>query len=81
MSELPKKLIVVGMRFQEGAKELLRKVKEYENIARLGYKAIPVSKSTAQAAKERGSTVVQGNRIIGPATNTFRSRLKKGLIT
>lgn len=31
MSELPKKLIVVGMRFQEGAKELLRKVTSLPN--------------------------------------------------
>lgn len=60
---------------------VLQKVKEYRAAADLGYKAVTVSKATAKAAKERGYQVVQGNRIIGPATPQFRNRLKAGALT
>lgn len=60
---------------------VLNKVREYENAARLGYKAVPVSRAVARAAQERGYQVVQGNRIIGPSTPQFRNRLKSGLLT
>ena len=63
------------------SKEVLRKVRQYQSSADLGYKAVKVSKATAQAAKERGYQVVAGNKIIGPATPTFRNRLKKGELT
>lgn len=56
---------------------VLAKVREYESAARLGYKAQPVSKALAQRAKEHGFQVVQGNKIIGPATPEFRKRLKE----
>lgn len=60
---------------------VLAKVKEYRAAADLGYKAVTVSKATARAAKERGYQVVQGNKIIGPATPQFRNRLKAGALT
>ena len=63
------------------SKEVLQKVKEYQAIARLNYTTIAVDKKTAKAAKERGYTVVQGNRIVGPKTPSFRNRLKSGQLT
>lgn len=60
---------------------MLKKVREYEAVANLGYKAIPVSKEIARAAKERGYYVVASNKIIGPNAQTFKSRLKQGIIT
>ena len=63
------------------SRSVLAKVKEYRAAADLGYKAVTVSKATAKAAKERGYQVVQGNRIIGPATPQFRNRLKAGALT
>lgn len=63
------------------SKEVLRKVRELEPMSRLDYKAVKVSKATAQAAKERGYQVVGGNKIIGPSTPQFRNRLKKGELT
>lgn len=63
------------------SKEVLRKVREYEASARLGYRAVPVTKEIAKAAKERGFQVVAGNKIIGPNSPTFRNRLKSGIIT
>lgn len=60
---------------------VLAKVRQYESIAALNYGAVKVPKSIAKAAKDRGYEVVQGNRIIGPKTPTFRNRLKKGEIT
>ena len=63
------------------SKEVLRKVKEYQDLARLNYGTVAVSKKVAEAAKQRGYKVVQGNKIVGPKTPTFRSRLKSGKIT
>lgn len=60
---------------------VLKKVREYEAAANLGYKAVIVPKDIAKAAKERGYQVVQGNRIIGPNSQTFKKRLKEGVIT
>lgn len=63
------------------SKEVLAKVRKYQDIARLDYVTVKVSKETAKAAKERGYTVVQGNRIVGPKSTKFRNRLKKGELT
>ena len=63
------------------SKDVLRKVRDMEALARLDYKAVKVPKSVAKAAKERGYQVVQGNRIIGPSTPQFRNRLKRGEVT
>lgn len=60
---------------------VLKKAKEYQAAARLNYTTVKVDKATARAAKERGYQVVQGNRIIGPKTPTFRNRLKAGKLT
>lgn len=60
---------------------VLRKVRQYQDIARLNYTAVKVPKETAKAASERGFTVVGGNRIIGPKNTQFRNRLKRGDIT
>ncbi len=60
---------------------VLKKVRQYENIANLDYGAVKVSRDIAKAAKERGFEVVQGNKIIGPKTPQFRNRLRKGEIT
>jgi hypothetical protein len=60
---------------------VLRKVREHQAAANLGYKAVKVSKATAQAAKERGYQVIAGNKIIGPSSQQFRNRLKKGELT
>lgn len=63
------------------SKAVLKKVKQYEHFEYLDYKAVKVSRATAQAAKERGFEVVRGNRIIGPSTKTFTRRLKSGTLT
>lgn len=63
------------------SKGVLSKVRQYEAAANLNYKAITVSKDIAKAAKERGYQVVQGNKIIGPNSQTFKKRLKEGVIT
>lgn len=63
------------------SRDVLRKVRQYSDFAALNYKAVSVSKKTAQAAKERGFAVVAGNKIIGPSTPQFRNRLKKGELT
>lgn len=63
------------------SKGVLSKVRAYEAVANLGYKAVPVSKDIAKAAKERGYQVVAGNKIIGPNSPTFKKRLKEGVIT
>lgn len=63
------------------SKGVLKKVREYSAAAQLDYRAVKVSRDVAQAAKERGYQVVQGNRIIGPNSQTFRNRLKSGTIT
>ena len=63
------------------SKEVLRKVRQYENIARLDYTTVKVSKDVAKAAKERGYEVVNGNRIVGPKSTKFRNRLKSGELT
>lgn len=63
------------------SKEVLRKVRQYQDIARLNYGTVKVSKEIAQAAKERGYAVVQGNRIVGPKTAQFRNRLRSGAVT
>lgn len=60
---------------------VLRKVREYEHSADLGYKTVKVSREMAKAAKERGFQVVGGNKIIGPATTNFKKRLKSGQLT
>ena len=63
------------------SREVLAKVHKYQDAAALGYTTVKVSKATAKAAKDRGFQVVRGNRIIGPATPTFRNRLKAGQMT
>lgn len=63
------------------SKGVLKKVREYKASADLGYKAVTVPKEIARAAKERGFQVVQGNKIIGPNTKTFKKRLKEGALT
>jgi len=63
------------------SKEVLAKVRKYQDIARLDYTTVKVSKEIAKAAKERGYEVVQGNRIVGPKSTQFRNRIKKGEIT
>lgn len=63
------------------SREVLAKVKEHQAAARLRYGTVKVPKAIARAAKERGYQVVQGNRIIGPKTAIFRSRLQSGAIT
>lgn len=63
------------------SKGVLKKVRQYEQIARLDYVTVKVNKAVAKAAKERGYEVVQGNRVVGPKSTQFRNRLKKGEIT
>lgn len=63
------------------SKEVLKKAKQFEHTALLNYKTVKVSKSVAQAAKDRGFQVVAGNKIIGPKDPKFRNRLKSGAIT
>ena len=53
---------------------VLKKAEQYVDAAALKYGTVKVSKDLAQRAKERGFQVVQGNRIIGPRTPTFRNR-------
>jgi hypothetical protein len=60
---------------------VLNKVRQYEATADLGYKAYPVSKEIAKAAKERGFQVVAGTRVIGPKSSTFKKRLAEGQLT
>lgn len=63
------------------SQKVLRRVKEHQAAARLNYGTVKVSKEIARAAKERGYQVVQGNRIIGPKTPSFRHRLQSGQVT
>jgi hypothetical protein len=63
------------------SKEVVRKVKEFQHAADLGYKAVKVPKKLAEAAKARGWQTVGGNKVIGPTTATFRNRLKRGELT
>lgn len=63
------------------SRAVLKKVEQYKHQVALGYKAYVVPKSVAQAAKERGYQVVQGNRVIGPTSQSFRNRIKSGAIT
>lgn len=63
------------------SRDVLAKVKQYQFAADLGYKATPVSKEVAKAAKERGFQVVGGNKIIGPNTAQFSKRIKEGKLT
>ncbi len=63
------------------SRDVLAKVRAFQSSAQLGYKAHKVSRATAQAAKERGFQVVQGNRIVGPTDRKFTNRLKTGMLT
>lgn len=63
------------------SKSVLTKVNKLQHFEYLDYKAVKVSKATAQAAKERGFEVVRGNRIIGPSNGEFTRRLKSGKLT
>lgn len=63
------------------SKEVLAKVRKYKDAANLNYGTVKVSKKKAEQLKERGYEIVQGNRVIGPKTNTFRARLKSDKIT
>lgn len=63
------------------SKDVLKKVKQYQDIARLDYVPVKVSKETAKAARERGYMVVQGNKVIGPKSTQFRNRLKRDELT
>lgn len=63
------------------SKGVLKKVREYQHQAALGYKAYEAPKSVVQAAKERGYQTVGGTKIIGPKSDTFRKRLKAGEVT
>ncbi len=60
---------------------VLKKVREYEASAHLGYKAYAAPKSVVKAAKERGFVTVGGTKIVGPATPTFRRRIETGELT
>lgn len=62
------------------SKEVLRKVRDMQHLAALNYAAIPVSKKLANEAKQKGYMVVQGNRIIGPKTKTFKKRLEENIL-
>lgn len=63
------------------SRDVLKKVREYQDYARLNYGTVKVPKNIAEAAKQRGYKVVQGNRIVGPKTERFRRRLKSGKVT
>ena len=63
------------------SKGVLKKVREYQHQAALGYKAYEAPKSVVSAAKERGYQTIGGTKIIGPASPTFRKRLKAGEVT
>lgn len=60
---------------------VLKKVRELKTVAALNYKGHKVSRAVAKAAKERGYSVIMGNRIIGPAEQRFTRRLKRGELT
>lgn len=63
------------------SRDVLAKVRKYEDFAHLNYGTVKVKKEVAKAAKERGYQVVQGNRIVGPKEASFRNRLKAGKVT
>jgi hypothetical protein len=63
------------------SKEVLRKVRQYDDLSYMGYKAIKAPKKTVAKAKELGYQTVAGTRIIGPPTKQFKKRLETGLIT
>lgn len=63
------------------SKEVLRKVRDYQHQAALGYKAYAAPKAVVRAAKERGYQTIGGTKIVGPVSDTFRKRLKAGEVT
>jgi hypothetical protein len=63
------------------SKGVLQKVRQYQSAAEFNYKAIKVSKAMARDAKAKGFQVVGGNKIIGPNSKRFTTRLKKGELT
>lgn len=63
------------------SKEVLRKVRQFENIARLNYGAVKVKKEVAERAKLSGYVVIGGNKIVGPKTQEFKKRIKDNVET
>jgi len=63
------------------SRAVLKKVQEFQHVARPDYRALKVTKDYAKKAKEEGYQVVQGNRVIVPADHDFVKRVKKGIIS
>lgn len=62
------------------SRDVLKKVRELETIARLNYGAVKVSKDLAMKAKAQNYMVIGGNKIVGPKTQAFRKRLEENII-
>lgn len=60
---------------------VLKKAREYEASAHLGYKAYSAPKAIVKAARERGFITVGGTKIVGPKTPTFAKRVSSGELT
>lgn len=60
---------------------VLKKVQEFQHVARSEYRALKVSKDIARAAKAEGYQVVGGNRVVVPAEHDFIKRVKKGMVS
>lgn len=63
------------------SRAVLKKVQEFQHVAKPSYKALKVTKAIAQRAKAEGYQVVQGNRVIIPANHEFEKRVKRGDIS
>lgn len=59
---------------------VLKKVRAYENLANLNYKAYTAPKSVVKAAQERGYQTIGGTKIVGPKTAQFRKRIATGVV-
>jgi len=59
---------------------VLKKVVANQHLSRLDYRPVKASKKELQAAKDQGFEVINGG-IVGPNSNTFRARVRKGILT
>jgi hypothetical protein len=62
------------------SRSVLKKVREFQHVAKDDYKAVKVPRALAKKAREEGYQVV-GNRVIAPNDRNWIARLKKGVLS
>lgn len=62
------------------SRSVLKKVREFQHVAKDDYKAVKVPRALAKKAREEGYQVV-GNRVIAPNDRSWIKRLKNGILS